>query len=64
MKTPPFNTGKVLIGSHYEPPRRYEASLDMEQLQTALIERRDGLSFAATVIYAVIGFISIVVLLR
>lgn len=38
----PFNTGKVLIGSRYEPPRRYEASRDMETLQRKLLEERLG----------------------
>ena len=35
----PFNTGKVLIGSHYvKPPQRMELSRDMELLQTALLK--------------------------
>lgn len=38
----PFNTGKVLIGSRYEPPRRYEMSRDMETLQRKLLEERLG----------------------
>ena len=33
----PYNTGKVLIGSNYNPDRRAEIDGDMEYLQTALI---------------------------
>lgn len=36
-KTPPYNTGKVLIGSRYEPPSRIEFSRDAEHLQAALL---------------------------
>lgn len=39
MKKPvPYNTGKVLIGSHYEHRQHYTPqSRDMESLQTALL---------------------------
>jgi len=38
MKQVPYNTGKVAIGSRYEPPVKLpEISRDMERLQTALI---------------------------
>ena len=50
----PFNTGKVLIGSRYEPPRRYEMSRDMETLQRKLLEEglgRRARASAAIVIY-------------
>ena len=50
----PFNTGKVLIGSRYEPPKRYEMSRDMETLQRKLLEERLGRraqASAAIVIY-------------
>lgn len=33
----PYNTGKVLIGSAYTPPRRVTMSRDEERLQTALL---------------------------
>lgn len=33
----PYNTGKVLIGSRYEPPRQYEMSRDAERLQSVLL---------------------------
>lgn len=46
MKQTPFKTRTgVQIGLMYEPPKRYEASGDMERLQTALIGR--GQSFGA-----------------
>jgi hypothetical protein len=37
-RTPPFNTGKVLIGSRYEPPRDWHPSRDAYDLQTGLLE--------------------------
>jgi hypothetical protein len=36
-RTPPFNTGKVLIGSRYEPPRDWYPSQDAYDLQTVLL---------------------------
>ena len=36
-RIPPYNTGKVLIGSRYEPPKRIEYSQDAERLQSALL---------------------------
>lgn len=33
----PFNTGKVLIGSRYEPPRTWQPSRDAYDLQTVLL---------------------------
>lgn len=36
-KPTPYNTGKVLIGSRYEPPNRVEFSRDAERLQSALL---------------------------
>lgn len=39
MKTT-FNTGKVQIGKYYEPPKRFESSLDMDLIQRALITKR------------------------
>ena len=32
-----YNTGKVSIGSRYEPPLRVDMSRDMERLQTGLL---------------------------
>jgi hypothetical protein len=33
----PYNTGKVRIGSRYEPPRKYTMSRDAELIQAALL---------------------------
>lgn len=38
MKQVPYNTGKVLIGSRYEPPKKpVYLSIDEERLQRALL---------------------------
>lgn len=34
---PPYDTGKVKIGSHYIPPQRNVMSADAERLQRALL---------------------------
>lgn len=41
-KIPPFNTGKVAIGSRYQPPRRYDLSEDSERLQEALLDNEEA----------------------
>lgn len=58
MRTAPYNTGKILIGKYYEVPKRYEASHDMELLQSALTSK-DKPSAWIWVVYtlAVIAFI-------
>jgi len=33
----PYNTGKVMIGSNYQPPRRVNLSATEERLQSALL---------------------------
>jgi hypothetical protein len=33
----PYNTGKVQIGSRYEPPRKHMISRDAELIQAALL---------------------------
>jgi hypothetical protein len=38
MKTPPYDTGKVKIGEHYQQPLRYMMSRDAERLQEALLQ--------------------------
>ena len=38
MKPTPYNTGKVLIGRFYEPPRQNYMSTDAERLQSALLK--------------------------
>ncbi len=37
MKQTPYDTGKVKIGLHYEPPRHNYMSADAERLQSALL---------------------------
>lgn len=39
MKTPPYDTGKVKIGEHYQAPLRCAMSHDAERLQKALLKR-------------------------
>jgi len=36
-KTTPYNTGKVAIGSRYEPAKRHTMSLDELRIQNSLI---------------------------
>jgi len=63
----PYNTGKVLIGSRYEPPREnLVASVDAERLQAALLGERSPtirLSDIALYIVAFIGIFVVVALL-
>lgn len=64
-KTPPYNTGKVLIGSRYEPPQRIEFSRDAEHLQAALLgikEPRITLIVARALVWGSI-FVAVVFLL-
>lgn len=61
-----FNTGKIEIGKYYEPPRRFESSLDMDRLQRALLRRprsfdRKSVTTYVTLVAAVLG---LAVLLR
>lgn len=37
-----YNTGKVLIGSAYQPRQHYDLSLDSERLQEALLESKQA----------------------
>lgn len=39
MKQPPYDTGKVKIGVHYEPPRHIHMSRDAELLQESLLDK-------------------------
>lgn len=63
----PYNTGKVLIGSRYEPPREnLVASVDAERLQAALLgERSPSIRLADLALYltAIIGLMVVVALL-
>ena len=43
-RIPPYNTGKVLIGSRYEPPRNDVMSRDACLLQSALLGDRPTLA--------------------
>jgi hypothetical protein len=47
QKTPPYNTGKVLIGCRYQPPPQREYSVHAERLQTALLNKRESRATAA-----------------
>lgn len=40
MQQTPYNTGKVKIGSQYQPPRRVNMSATEERLQSALLGDR------------------------
>lgn len=58
----PYNTGKVLIGSRYEPPRQYQMSRDAERLQSVLLGHRrrrlhffDVLGYCILAVAAMIG---------
>jgi hypothetical protein len=54
MRPAPYNTGKVLIGSCYEPPKKPAyLSLDEERLQLALLGLgRNGKVRAGVALYA------------
>jgi hypothetical protein len=41
-KVPPYNTGKVLIGVHYQPRPKYQTSVLEDRLQAALLAKRKG----------------------
>lgn len=61
-RTLPYNTGKVLIGLHYEPPLpKYENSADSDLLQSALLRRPQRISFEAAA-YAVLAAAIIVLI--
>ena len=44
QKQTPYNTGKVLIGSQYQPPRRVNLSATEELLQSALLGDKQSAS--------------------
>jgi len=44
QKPVPYNTGKVLIGSQYQPPRRVNLSATEERLQSALLGDKQSAS--------------------
>lgn len=59
-RTLPYNTGKVLIGLHYEPPLPKYESADADLLQSALLRRPQRISFE-TAAYAVLAVAAVVV---
>ena len=69
MKTTPYDTGKVKIGCHYEPPRFNAMSSDMERLQSALLGHRgprldiDVRQVLEIASYAVSGVVACITLL-
>lgn len=61
MKTPPYNTGKVLIGSHYTPPQRVTPPTRTESmLQRALLGDKPAIDTSG--IWIVIGCAAIMAL--
>lgn len=59
-RTLPYNTGKVLIGLHYEPPLPKYENADADLLQSALLRRPQRISFE-TAAYAVLAVAAVVV---
>ena len=65
-KTTPYNTGKVLIGKHYVPPKDKtltEPSKDMFRLQSSLLGSPQPTSFETWMMRAVMTFAAIVIVL-
>jgi hypothetical protein len=64
MSNVPYNTGKVRIGSRYEPPKRpVYLSNDEERLQKALLGVKGGYvptSFAALYAIAALSAIALI----
>ena len=58
MSTTPYNTGKVLIGVHYQPPRRVvELSRTEALLQTALLDGKPRVDWDGVVIVVGCAFL-------
>jgi hypothetical protein len=58
MSTTPYNTGKVLIGCHYQPPRRVaEPSRTETLLQTALLNDKSHVDWDGIVIVVGCAFL-------
>ena len=53
--TPPFNTGKVLIGSMYQPQNVYSMSSFEYRLQEALLKTEDRADAAFDVVCWIIA---------
>jgi len=62
----PYNTGKVLIGSRYEPPKYVEKSPHMLRLQRSLLEEkteRRTVAAADLALYVVAAVAAVVIYL-
>tara|TARA_R110000796_G_scaffold41342_1_gene102295 strand:+ start:170 stop:382 length:213 start_codon:yes stop_codon:yes gene_type:complete len=53
MKATPYNTGKVLIGKSYVPPKRHEVSPDMYEMQSVLLGEPKQVGVAAWAMRAI-----------
>ena len=65
-KVVPYNTGKVLIGVNYVPPKDKtltEPSKDMARLQNALLKNPQPTAAETWMMRAVMTFASVIVLL-
>lgn len=62
----PYNTGKVAIGSHYEPQKRTPLTREEELLQVALLgvgrTRQQALTFYSEAAIYTLGFIALCVI--
>ena len=65
-KTVPYNTGKVLIGVNYVPPKDKtltEPSVDMARLQKAMLKNPQPTSFETWMMRVVLAFCAVVIVL-
>ena len=65
-KTVPYNTGKVLIGVNYVPPKDKtltEPSVDMARLQNAMLKNPQPTSFETWMMRMVLAFCAVVIVL-
>ena len=66
QKITPYNTGKVLIGEHYVPPKDKtltEPSKDMSRLQSSLLGSPQPTSFETWMMRVVLAFCTAVIVL-
>ena len=62
----PYNTGKVLIGVNYVPPKDKtltEPSVDMARLQNAMLKNPQPTSFETWMMRVVLAFCAVVIVL-
>ena len=65
-KVVPYNTGKVLIGVNYIPPKDKtltEPSVDMARLQNAMLKNPQPTSFETWMMRVVLAFCTAVIVL-